>query len=235
MSELMKEKIVIFSGAGISAESGLRTFRDMNGLWNEYSVEDVASPAGWAANPSLVLRFYNERRKAVLEARPNAAHYAIAKLEERFNVVVVTQNIDDLHERGGSSTIIHVHGEILKARSSLDPALIYPLSTPDIELGDCCGKGSQLRPHVVWFGEQVLHMDEAEQHFATASKILTVGTSLSVYPAAGLVGFAKTSAEKYLVSPDSQEPPPGYRLLQGKATAVVPRVVTCWLEGRKPS
>ena len=230
----MREKIVVFTGAGVSAESGLKTFRDMGGLWNEYAVQDVASPQGWESNPSAVLRFYNERRRAVLAAEPNAAHKAIAKLEAIFDVVVITQNIDDLHERAGSSKVIHIHGEILKARSSVDPLLIYMLDKPTIELGELCERGSQLRPDVVWFGEDVLRMDECRAHFATGSRILTVGTSLTVYPAAGLVKQASFSAEKYLASPDAQKVPYGFRFLRGLATTVVPHVVTCWLEGRKP-
>lgn len=230
----MKEKVVIFSGAGISAESGLRTFRDMDGFWNEYSVEEVASPEGWKKNPDLVLRFYNERRKAVLAAQPNAAHLAIVQLEKKYDVVVITQNIDDLHERAGSSNVIHVHGEILKARSSIENTLVYNLKVPTIELGDICEQGSQLRPYVVWFGESAQFISESAEHIAVASKVLVVGTSLSVHPAAGLVKKAKFSAEKYVVSPDVQDVPYGYKFLRGNATTIVPHVVTCWGEGRKP-
>jgi NAD-dependent deacetylase len=228
----MKEKVVIFSGAGVSAESGLRTFRDMGGLWNEYAIEEVASPEGWAKNPELVLRFYNERRHAVMSAQPNEAHRAITRLEEVFEVVIITQNIDDLHERAGSSTVIHVHGEILKARSSVDPDLIYPLHFPDLKLGDQCEKGSQLRPDVVWFGEAVRLMEDAEKHFKHADKIITVGTSLTVHPAAGLLKKAKFSAEKYIVSVDPLRPPYGHRFLRGQATQVIPHIVNCWIAGR---
>lgn len=189
---------------------------------------------GWKANPRAVLEFYNERRKAVLQASPNAAHTAIAALEERFDVVVITQNIDDLHERAGSTNVLHVHGEILKARSSVDPSLVYPLATAVIEMGQLCEQGSQLRPDVVWFGEAVRFMDEAAREFARASRVLTIGTSLSVYPAAGLVSKAKPAAEKVLVAPEIDRPPPGYRFFQGKAAAVVPHIARCWLEGRKP-
>jgi len=230
----MKEKVLIFSGAGVSAESGLRTFRDMGGLWNEYAVEEVASPEGWAKNPGLVLSFYNERRRAVISAQPNEAHRAIARLEDFFDVVVITQNIDDLHERAGSSTVIHLHGEILKARSSLDPGLTYQLDAPNLEFGDICEKGSQLRPDVVWFGEDVRFMREAEEHFTNAEKIITVGTSLTVHPAAGLLRKAKFSSEKYVVSVDTVRPPYGHRFLRGSATTVVPHIVNCWIEGRKP-
>ncbi|MGJ7901739.1 SIR2 family NAD-dependent protein deacylase [Lysobacter sp. 1R34A] len=225
----MKDKIVVFTGAGVSAESGLKTFRDMGGLWHEYRLEDVASPQAWQRDPATVLRFYNERRKGVLAARPNAAHLAIARLEEKYEVVVITQNIDDLHERAGSSMVIHVHGEILKARNTVAPERIYPLKRPVIELGDLCERGSQLRPDVVWFGEAVRHMDEAEAHFSTAAKVLAIGTSLSVYPAAGLVAYAPFSAERCFVSPELQEVPRGYRFLQGTATAVVPPLVEQWL------
>lgn len=228
------EKIVVFTGAGVSAESGLKTFRDMGGLWHEYAIEDVASPEGRNRNASAVLDFYNERRASVLAAQPNAAHEAIARLESKFEVIVITQNIDDLHERAGSSSVIHVHGEILKARSSVDPSLVYQLNKPTIELGELCEKGSQLRPDVVWFGENVRHMDACQEHFAAASRVITVGTSLTVYPAAGLVKKAPFSAEKYLISPEAQKVPYGFRFLRGQATTVVPHVVTCWLGGRKP-
>jgi NAD-dependent deacetylase len=228
------DKVVVFSGAGVSAESGLKTFRDMGGLWKEYAIGDVASPEGWRRNPSAVLDFYNERRRAVLAAEPNAAHIAIARLQDAFDVVVITQNIDDLHKRAGSRNVIHVHGEILKARSSIDPSLIYSLNKPTIELGELCEKGSQLRPDVVWFGEEVRHMDVSVEHFSTAPRIITVGTSLTVFPAAGLVKNARSSAEKYLISPEPQKVPYGFRFLRGQAATVVPHVVTCWLEGRKP-
>lgn len=230
----MKEKVVIFSGAGVSAESGLRTFRDMAGLWNEYAVEEVASPEGWARNPELVLRFYNERRQAVVSAEPNEAHRAIARLEALFDVVVITQNIDDLHERAGSSTVIHLHGEILKARSSVDPALTYLLDTPNLQVGDRCEKGSQLRPDVVWFGEDVRFMADAAKHFASAEKMITVGTSLTVHPAAGLLKKAKFSTEKYIVSAETLRPRYGHKFLRGNATKVVPHIVNCWMEDRQP-
>lgn len=230
----MREKIVVFTGAGVSAESGLKTFRDMGGYWHQYSIESVASPAGWKTHPEAVLAFYNERRKDVLRASPNAAHLAIAALETRFDVVVITQNIDDLHERAGSTNVMHLHGEILNARSSVDPSLIYRLKSDVIDIGQLCEQNSQLRPDVVWFGEAVRFMDEAAMAFASASKVLTIGTSLSVYPAAGLVDEAKTSAEKYFVAPEYEYTPLGYRLLRGSAAVVVPHVVKCWMAGRKP-
>ena len=228
------EKIVVFTGAGVSAESGLKTFRATDGLWNDHAITDVATLEGWERDPALVLDFYNHRRKEVLAARPNAAHQAIADLESRFDVTVVTQNIDDLHERAGSSKVLHVHGEILKARSSLDESLIHMLDKPTIELGELCARGSQLRPDVVWFGEAVRFMDECETHFANASRVLIVGTSLTVFPAAGLVKRAPYSAEKYLVSPDAQKVPYGFHLMRGFATTAVPHIVRFWLEDRSP-
>ncbi|ROU04857.1 SIR2 family NAD-dependent protein deacylase [Lysobacter enzymogenes] len=225
----MKPRIVVFTGAGVSAESGLKTFRDMGGLWHEHRLEDVASPEGWRRDPATVLRFYNERRLGVLAARPNAAHAAIARLEERYDVVVITQNIDDLHERAGSSRVLHVHGEILKARSSADDSRIYPMTGALIEIGDLCELGSQLRPDVVWFGENVRHLRESAQHFAQADKVLAIGTSLTVWPAAGLVDHAPAGAERVFVSPDLQEVPDDYRFLRGTAVETVPGLVEEWL------
>jgi NAD-dependent deacetylase len=228
------DKVVVFTGAGASQESGLRTFRDLGGLWHEHRIEDIASPEGFRKNPAMVLNFYNTRRKALLEAQPNAAHRAIADLEKKFEVVVVTQNVDDLHERAGSTHVIHVHGEILKNQSSADPSLVYFAEKPEIEIGDLCERGSQLRPAVVWFGEAVLRMDESARHFREASKVLVVGTSLTVFPAAGLVDEARRASERYLVSPDDQPAPWGFRHLRGKAGEMVPRITTAWLAGRTP-
>ncbi|AVP96902.1 NAD-dependent deacylase [Ahniella affigens] len=225
---MSRSKIVVFTGAGVSAESGLRTFRDMGGLWREYALEEVASPEGWRRRPDVVLSFYNERRRAVLDAKPNAAHLAIAALEAKFDVQIVTQNVDDLHERAGSTQILHVHGEILKARSTVNPRLVYPLSKPTIDLGDHCELGSQLRPHIVWFGESVQHLDVAAALFAAADKVLVIGTSLSVYPAAGLVHHAGDHAEKVLVAPEVDTLPPGYRFRCGTAVSVVPELVAEW-------
>lgn len=230
----MKEQIVIFTGAGVSAESGLKTFRDKGGYWTEYDIESVASIKGWQDDPEFMLSFYNELRLAVMAASPNAAHAAIAALEAEFDVVVVSQNVDDLHERAGSSNVIHLHGEILKSRSTADPSLVYAMTKPSIELGDVCENGSQLRPHIVWFGEDALHMKEAAKKFATASKILIVGTSLTVNPAARLVKKARYSAEKYLVSLDAVKIPYGYRFFRGHATNLVTHIVSCWLKGHKP-
>lgn len=193
--------IVVLSGAGMSAESGLRTFRDNDGLWEDHRVEDVATPTAWARNRALVLRFYNERRKALLEASPNEGHRLIASWEDRFDVTVITQNVDDLHERAGSSSVMHLHGELMKARSTADPRLVYPLAGWEIKEGDLCEKGAQLRPHIVWFGEEVPLMREAEDVVSTADVLVVVGTSLQVYPAAGLAFAAPPRARRFLVDP----------------------------------
>jgi len=183
----MKEHIVVLSGAGISAESGLSTFRDNGGLWEQYSVHEVATPEAFERNPELVLRFYNERRRQLREVRPNRAHRLLAELESRYRVTVVTQNVDNLHERGGSSRVLHLHGELTKARSSRYPELVYDIGYRDIHLGDRCDRGAQLRPHIVWFGEEVPMLEQAAEVVRSADHLLIVGTSLQVYPAAGLV------------------------------------------------
>ncbi|BFN13517.1 MULTISPECIES: SIR2 family NAD-dependent protein deacylase [Marinobacter] len=183
----MQEHIVVLTGAGISAESGLSTFRDNGGLWEQHSVYDVATPEAFERNRDLVLRFYNERRRQLQTVQPNPAHRLLAELESRFQVTVVTQNVDDLHERGGSSNVLHLHGELTKARSSTYPDLIYDIGYNDINPGDTCDRGAQLRPHIVWFGEEVPMLDAAAEVVRTADQLLIVGTSLQVYPAAGLV------------------------------------------------
>ena len=194
-------QIVIFSGAGISAESGLRTFRDSDGLWENYNVMEVATPEAWEADYQLVLEFYNKRRKQIIEAEPNAAHEAIAKLEEHFDVCVITQNIDDLHERAGSSKVLHLHGEIGKARSTAPPYDIFDLKKPTLNPGDLCPRGFQLRPHVVWFGESVPMLPVAQRIVEQAAIFIVIGTSLNVYPAASLVFHASDKIEKYLIDP----------------------------------
>lgn len=226
---MQKPKIVVFTGAGVSAESGIATFRDSNGLWHNHKIEDVASPEGWKQNPALVLDFYNQRRADIARAQPNAAHKAIAQLEQAFDVCVVTQNIDDLHERGGSSNIIHLHGEITKARSSVDEDDIYPIGYADIKLGDKCRAGSQLRPHIVWFGEAVPLYGVAEDIIAQADKILVIGTSLSVFPAAYLLQSARVDAEKVLVGPAMESVPRGYQYIADTAVGAVPPLVERWL------
>lgn len=183
----MQDHIVVLTGAGMSAESGLSTFRDNGGLWEEHSVYDVATPEAFARNQELVLRFYNDRRRQLASARPNRAHRLLAELEARYRVTVITQNVDDLHERGGSSEVIHLHGELTKARSCRHPELVYDIGYQDIETGQTCERGAHLRPHIVWFGEEVPMLDKAAEVVRTADHLLIVGTSLQVYPAAGLV------------------------------------------------
>jgi NAD-dependent deacetylase len=193
-----KKKLVILTGAGISAESGLKTFRDSDGLWEGYNIEDVATPRAWKKNPQLVLEFYNYRRKNVLEAKPNAAHYGLAELEKDFDVHIITQNIDDLHERAGSAKILHLHGEIFKMRSEKNENLIYEIRG-DITMGDVAKDGAQLRPHIVWFEEPVPLIEEAARITETADAFIVVGTSLVVYPAAGLVNYASPDIPKFIL------------------------------------
>ena len=198
-----KKKIVVFTGAGMSAESGIKTFRDTDGLWENFKIEDVATFDAWKKNRSLVLDFYNQRRKQVIEAAPNEAHLMVAQLQNTFDVQVITQNIDDLHERAGSKNVLHLHGEIMKSRSTLDPSLIYNVTGYFINEGDLCEKGSQLRPHIVWFGEAVPEMDTAINIAGKADIFITIGTSLNVYPAANLIHVTSLSAQKYLIDPNS--------------------------------
>ena len=220
-------RIVVLSGAGISAESGLQTFRGAGGLWEGRRVEDVATPAAWAANPGLVLEFYNQRRRAVRAAEPNAAHRALVHLERAYDVRIVTQNVDDLHERAGSTQVLHLHGEIMLARSTRDPTLVGHLGERDIELGDVCELGSQLRPHIVWFGELVPAMDEAVKLVGGADVLLVVGTSLQVYPAAGLIFEAPSKARRIVVNPEVPDAAtgPGFKVVAAPATVGVPKVV----------
>lgn len=198
----MKKKLVVLSGAGISQESGLRTFRDMGGLWEQYDVTEVASPEAWKKNPELVLRFYNERRKQLWEAKPNEGHRGLAHLEEWFDVKVITQNVDDLHEQAGSTKVLHLHGELKKARSSVDPSLVYVLQEWELKVGQRCEKGSQLRPHIVWFGEPVTEIETACSITAKADIFVVVGTSLMVYPAAGLLGYVPHNVPVFVVGPE---------------------------------
>jgi NAD-dependent deacetylase len=227
--ELDQNKIVILSGAGLSAESGLPTFRDSAGLWQQHSWQELASPEGWAANPQLVLDFYNERRRVAWDAQPNAAHRAIAELEQSYEVVVVTQNVDALHERAGSTHIIHVHGELAWARGCADRTRRYRLDGAPIALGQLAEDGTQMRPDIVWFGEETQYMDEARAHLATAGKVLVVGTSLSVYPAASLADAAPYQAEKVLNAIEVDHLPHGYTFMRGRATEVVPALVRKWM------
>ena len=195
---MAKKKLVVLSGAGISAESGLRTFRDSDGLWEGYNIEDVATPRAWRKDPGLVLEFYNYRRKNVLDAQPNAAHYGLADLEKDFDVTIITQNIDDLHERAGSSNVLHLHGEIFKMRSERNSSLIAEIKG-DIKLGDVAADGAQYRPHIVWFEEPVPKIEEAIPVVQNADIFVVAGTSLVVYPAAGLVNYTKPEVPIYII------------------------------------
>lgn len=223
----MKQRLVILTGAGISAESGLQTFRDSDGLWEGYDIHDVATPEAWMRNAALVQDFYNMRRKSVLEALPNAAHTALVELEEKFDVTIITQNIDDLHERAGSSRVIHLHGIITKSQSCINPELTYDIDGWQLRMGDLCELGSQLRPHVVWFGEAVPMIEKAAEVTARADIFMIIGTSLAVYPAAGLIDYVPHESEKFLVDP--KIPPINHvhnlRVLTTKACSGVPMVV----------
>lgn len=201
---MSRKKIVVLTGAGISAESGIRTFRDSNGLWEGYDIAEVATPRAWQANPALVLDFYNMRRRDVLKAEPNAAHKALAALEAAYDVHIVTQNIDDLHERGGSTRVMHLHGEIVKMRSERNPLLLYPIRE-DIQHGQLAPDGGQFRPHVVWFEEPVPMIEHAVPLMHEADIFILVGTSLAVYPAAGLIDYVRPEVPKYII--DKKIPP----------------------------
>jgi len=227
--------IVVLTGAGISAESGIRTFRDADGLWNNYRIEEVASPVAWERDPQLVLDFYNMRRKQLYEVEPNAAHYAIAALEEHFDVQVITQNVDDLHERAGSNQVLHLHGELKKARSTADPSLVYTINGWELNLGDTCELGSQLRPHIVWFGEDVPEIMNATSLVQRADVFLVIGTSLKVYPAAGLIRYVPSNVPKFLVDPDASPayPVPNLTLIREKATTGVPVAISSFLPGTR--
>jgi NAD-dependent deacetylase len=197
-----KKSIVVLTGAGMSAESGLKTFREMGGLWEQYDVSEVATPEAWDRDPELVLRFYNERRKQLLETKPNRGHLGLAELEEDFDVQIITQNVDDLHERAGSSNILHLHGELLKARSTADSSIVMELDGWELNLGDVCEKGSQLRPHIVWFGESVPNIELAVPIVRNADILVIIGTSMQVYPAAGLMYNAPAEAPVFLIDPN---------------------------------
>lgn len=196
-----RQKLVVLSGAGISAESGIATFRDANGLWENHRVEDVATPEAWRRNPQLVLEFYNQRRRQAYTVEPNAGHRALVELERYYDVTIITQNVDNLHERAGSTNVVHLHGELFKSRSTTDPSLVYEMTGPELKWGDRCEKGSQLRPHIVWFGEAVPMMDAAIEITEEADVFIVVGTSLAVYPAAGLVYYVAPNVPIYIVDP----------------------------------
>ena len=220
------KKIAVLTGAGISAESGIKTFRDSGGLWEEHRIEDVASPEGWKRDRDLVLNFYNQRRRQLLECKPNRAHFALAELERKYDVTIITQNIDNLHELGGSTRVIHLHGELLKARSTVNPDLIY-IWEMDIKIGDNCEKGSQLRPHIVWFGEAVPMMEEAVPVVQQADIFIVIGTSMVVYPAAGLINFCAYEIPKWLIDPNDMPLPrfPNLKFINEKATIGVDYLV----------
>lgn len=209
--------IVFFTGAGISAESGLKTFRDANGLWEGHDIYEVASPEGFANNPELVLDFYNKRRAQLQTVNPNSAHIAIAELQQNYKVSVVTQNVDDLHERAGSKQVLHLHGELLKAQSSGNPNYVLPWKT-DINLGDQCPKGHQIRPHVVWFGEDVPLYNDAIATVAQADIFVIIGTALQVYPAANLMHHCQLGTPMYYIDPKPTVIPPQFKHIQDKAT-----------------
>ena len=196
------KNVVVFTGAGISAESGIKTFRDSGGQWDEYDLNNFATPEAWERNPILVLDFYNARRKQVMKAKPNSAHKALVELEQKFNVQIITQNVDDLHERAGSKNVLHLHGEIMKAQSTADPSLVHTLQNSSLLHGDKCKNGSQLRPHIVWFGELVPNMELAYLLVENADILIVTGTSLNVYPAAGLLEYAPKKSAKYIIDPN---------------------------------
>jgi NAD-dependent deacetylase len=217
------KKLIVLTGAGVSQESGIKTFRDADGLWDNYRIEEVASPEAWHRDPQLVLDFYNLRRKELCEVEPNAAHILLAGLEKLYDIQVITQNIDDLHERAGSSKVLHLHGELKKVRSTRYPDLVYTLNGWELKMGDLCEKGSQLRPHIVWFGELVPNIMAATSMVQHADIFLVIGTSLQVYPAAGLLHYVPDNIPKYLIDPQAE---PGYyvqnlTIIREKATVGV--------------
>lgn len=222
------KQIVALTGAGISAESGIKTFRDSDGLWENHRIEDVATPQGWRANPSLVLQFYNERRRQLLQTEPNEGHRALVALESSYKVQIITQNVDDLHERAGSRRVLHLHGELRKARSSKFEQLVYDWDE-DIKLGDHCEWGAQLRPHIVWFGEMVPMLEIAASRCSKADILLIIGTSLQVYPAASLMAYAPRDIPVYYVDPNPQvnyelSRMPNLHIIDEPASTGVPKV-----------
>lgn len=226
-------KVVVLTGAGISAESGISTFRDAGGLWEGYDVMEVATPDGWERNKSLVLEFYNQRRRQLKNVEPNAAHKALVKLEEKFDVTIITQNVDNLHERAGSKKIIHLHGELTKARSTVPPYKVYDIGYDDINPGDKCEKGAQLRPHIVWFNEPVPAILEASEISSNADIFIVIGTSLVVYPAAGLVSYVQNEVPKYIIDPKIPDVGNFYsniEFIQEKASAGTEKIVKKILE-----
>ncbi len=229
------QKIVVLSGAGISAESGISTFRDNNGLWENHKIEDVATPEAWEMKRELVVKFYNMRRKQLFDVKPNDGHRALVKLEEKFNVQIITQNVDDLHERAGSSNVLHLHGELKKVQSTLDSSLLYTLEDWELKIGDTCEKGSQLRPHIVWFGEEVPNILPAADMVSKADCLIVVGTSLNVYPAAGLIHEVRQNIPIYLVDPSNVDTGflKGVQIIQANAAEGLTGLVNELLENNK--
>jgi len=222
---LTMKKIVVLTGAGISAESGINTFRGSDGLWEGHDIMEVASPTGWNNNPELVLNFYNKRRSQLHTVSPNKAHTSLVSLEQKYKVTIITQNVDDLHERAGSDTVIHLHGELLKVRSQFDDDLVLDWKD-DLRLGDFCEHNSQLRPHIVWFGEEVPMLEHAMSITEQADILIVIGTSMQVYPAASLLQFASSSTPIYFIDPNpAVSPKNGLTILAEKATTGVPKVV----------
>ena len=224
------QNIVVFTGAGISAESGLGTFRDSGGLWEQFKIEDVATPEAFERDPELILNFYNLRRKQLLESKPNAAHISLNKLSEKYKLHIITQNIDDLHEKSGSENVLHLHGKLMESKSSVDDSLIYPIEGADLKIGDLCGNGSQLRPNVVWFGEAVPKMIDAIAITKKADILIIIGTSLNVYPAASLLNYSD-NAKKLILIDLKAEQKRGIEVIKEKATIAVPKLVRNLVEG----
>lgn len=221
----MKQKVIVLTGAGVSAESGISTFRDSDGLWEHYRIEDVATYDAYLRNPELVLNFYNERRRQLFEARPNEAHRQLVRLEQRYDVRIITQNIDNLHEQAGSSQVLHLHGELTKARSDRDDNLIIEIGSRDIHIGDRAPDGAQLRPHIVWFGEAVPNIEPAAALCEQADFFVVIGTSMNVYPAAGLIHYVPRQTPCYLVDPKAVPVSRPITILQEKAGTGVKKVV----------
>lgn len=221
------KNIVVLTGAGISAESGIKTFRDSDGLWEEHRIEDVATYEAWLRNPVMVQEFYNQRRKQLYEVNPNLGHYALLRLEDKYNVQIITQNVDDLHERAGSKNILHLHGQLKQSKSSVDDFLVYDINGWELKMGDTCEKGSQLRPNIVWFGEAVPNIVQAAEMSSKADILIVIGTSLKVYPAAGLINYASKGIPKYLVDPGSIETKyyPNLKHIKENASIGVPLLV----------
>jgi NAD-dependent deacetylase len=230
----MRKKVVALTGAGISAESGIPTFRGTDGLWEGHRIEDVATPGGWEKDPAMVLDFYNQRRKRAYEVEPNRGHFVFAELEEYFDVTVVTQNVDNLHERAGSSKVIHLHGSLFESRSTKDESLVYPIAGWELKIGDLCEMGSQLRPNIVWFGEMVPMMEVAAQVANDADYFIVAGTSMLVYPAAGLIEYTRREIPKFIVDPvrPSVNAGPEVQFITEKASTGMERVKEILLKER---